>query len=140
MPILYPILLISASFEIIFFFLHGGTQAVFLTFTISTVVSIVRIITSFYPEIGAVRVGKEVRIHPGEGFCAFDSFRVVAIFGVVAFFKRVEHSVDGDFALFVSLKSVNVDFLKEEKDDKNTDKDNTDDEFENSEALFAIHG
>lgn len=110
-----------------------------LAFAVVTVGRFVGISTAFGPEVGAVRIGEEIWIHPGKSIGVFDGFWIVAVLGVVAFFERVEYGVDGDFALLVAIHGINVDLLKKEEDDKNANEDNADDEFENCEAFFAIH-
>lgn len=55
---------------------------------------------------------------------------------VVTFFKGVIHGVDGDFAVLVALHGVNIGFLDEKENQKETSKDADDDELGDGETFF----
>lgn len=60
------------------------------------------------------RVGPKARIDDLEVVFR-DLFGIITVFFVKAFFKGVIHGVDGSFAIFVPLKSIDVGFLDEEE-------------------------
>ena len=99
-----------------------------MAFAVCAIGGFVAIGAEFVANDKAERVSKEIGVHGGE--VVFKNFfGVEAVLFVEAFFERIEHGVDGDFALLVALHGVNVDFLEEKKHDENSDENNADDEF-----------
>ena len=65
-------------------------------------------------EVDTVRVGPEGGVDNGDVFFA-DSFGIVAVVFVETLFQSVIHGVDGDFAGFVAIESIEIVFLDEKE-------------------------
>lgn len=60
------------------------------------------------------RVGPKARIDDLEVVFR-DLFGIITVVFVKTFFKGVIHGIDGSFAIFVPIKSIDVGFLDEEE-------------------------
>lgn len=85
-----------------------------MTFAVLAVGWLISVGAAFLAENETARVGEKVWV---EGFeIVFgDSFGIVFVFGIKAFFESVVHGVDGDFSLIVTVHGVDVLFLEEEE-------------------------
>lgn len=119
--------------DVSIFLLESGTKSILTAFTILAVGSLVLISTAGFAEIDAGRVGKKLGVDNFEVFFG-DRFGVVAVGGEKTFFEGVKHGVDSNFALFVTLHGVDVEFLGEKNEKEEGGEGYDDEKFENSEG------
>lgn len=76
----------------------------------------------------AVGISPEGRVNDGEIFFG-NGLWIVAVLFVEAFFESIVHGVNGSFSVFVTFESVNVGFLDEKEDKKESGECSDDDDF-----------
>lgn len=128
-----------SALDISVFFFELGAQSVFAALIVGvTVGRLVNISAAVITDVVAERIGEKGRVNDGQ--IVFGDFgRIITESGVIVFFERVIHGVDGGLAVVVAIHGVDIGFLDEENYHEQGGKSADDHEFDKSETFFSVH-